>query len=170
MALAYMAPKKKTSWYTCYWCGWWEWAVPDDPNLSDPFPYPRLCENCWDFFYDIPKQDSPWAKCHRCEVFDWNPYIVEFQQWDSYVVEFPLCRDCRGLVRPPNLVGWEWARCFWCGWWSLDANTLTKICEFCLHKVAMRTKIAIPLLPLDVCANIGYLSLNPNIVPKPKAF
>ena len=126
-------------WAQCSWCGLREW------NADIPYPLLRLlCGNC------LPNL-AEWKHCHWCLEWAWNPRV------GVDLLPYPLYENCLGLVRPPHLVDREWARCYWCGWWEWGPCTLTTICQFCLHKMAVRLKLAFRPLPLSVCAKIGEM-------------
>ena len=140
-------------WTPCTWCGWWEW----NPYIPDPFMYP-LCENC---LFQLEEWNG--LHCHCCGRFEWDPAIPEDLQ-------YPLCEDCLGLVRPPHLVDREWARCYWCGWWELNPQALSRICAFCENKLVMRISTAfIKRFPLDICAKIGLMLAETESAPKPES-
>ena len=132
-------------WSLCHCCGWWVWGASCPPNMFYP-----VCDHC------LPDVQG-WATCHLCCGWVWHPHVGE--RTGKYL----LCEKCLGFVRPPHLVDREWARCYQCGWWEWAPCTLRTICQFCLHKMAMRTKIAFPQLPLNACMTIGEMAW-----PQPK--
>ncbi|MGB2192931.1 MAG: hypothetical protein ACPH3A_10190 [Luminiphilus sp.] len=50
-----------------------------------------------------------------------------------------------------------------CGWWDWDFQDDNPVCEYCLHALARRLRLALPQFPIDVCERIVYWVENTAI-------
>ena len=85
-----------------------------------------------------------WAPCFVCGWWEYNPYIP-----DPFA--HPFCGRCL-----TELVEGRLRQCYRCGWWDWDYQDDNPVCEYCLHALARRLRLALPQLPVAVCARIMY--------------
>ena len=85
-----------------------------------------------------------WAPCYVCGWWEYNPYIP-----DPFTR--PFCGHCL-----TELVEGRLRQCYMCGWWDWDFQDDNPVCEYCLHALALRLRLALPQFPIAVCAHIVY--------------
>ena len=85
-----------------------------------------------------------WAPCGACGWWEYNPYIP-----DPYT--HPFCGRCLTEVIEGRL-----QQCYRCGWWDWEFQGDSPVCEYCLLALTRQLRLALPQLPLDICARIVY--------------
>ena len=90
-----------------------------------------------------------WAPCFVCGWWEYNPST-------AHPYARPFCSRCLTELVARRL----WRReCYLCGWWNWGDQVDNPVCEYCLHTIARRTRLALPMLPVSVCARIVYWEL-----------
>ena len=94
------------------------------------------------------------APCFICGWWDYFSWVVApFAR--------PFCHHCLGELMDGRL-----RHCPRCGWWDWDRHDDNPVCEHCLSALARRTRLALPALPVCVCARIVYWELYIDDPPR----